>query len=253
MVVATEKVRPKRRIDTVEDLYGGGESGNLLHARHNGDPKVYAWLENRHSKGCGIIQSRIGADGVYRNEDHEWKVPYGVLHVMRKRLIYGQVVNRYPWYVTWKSPKTGKRLKKYFNTLHQAILFVAERAQYVDKHSTIVSRSVGIEIPHNLVGKLPKPWKWCPYCMKPRKFYRVYPASSFGLLMRHPETWQEVIREIPVLRCKVCGITNRDVHYQRSNFWLVLRKIKPGVRRVKPLSEIQRQKKQDRSKRRRRV
>lgn len=232
-----KKVRPTRRLANVEDLYGGGEKGNLLGGLYNGDPRVYAWLQNRHSKGSGIIDSRIGRDGVYRNGEHEWKVPYGVRYVLRRRLIHAQLVNKYPWYVTWKSPKTGKRLKKYFNALHAAVLFTAERAQYVDPSATVVCR-IGIDIPYALVGKLPRPWKWCPCCMKARKFYRVYPPQSFHRMIRDPITWKESIREIPLLHCRVCGLTNRDHHYLKSNFWLVQRRIKPGVRRVKPMSKV---------------
>jgi hypothetical protein len=208
-------------------------------------------LQNRHSKGAGIILSRIGPDKVYRNGEHEWKIPFGVVHALKKPLVHSQLANKYPWYVTWRSPKTGKRLKKYFNTLYQAIVFTAEQAQYVDKQATIVCR-IGIEIPHALVGKLPRPWKWCPCCMKARKYKRVYPPETFSKIIRHPETWEEKLVEVPLFRCTVCGLTNRDFKYLRSNYWLVSRKIKKGVRKVKPLSEIQRQKKRERAARRRR-
>jgi hypothetical protein len=240
--------RPKPK--TIDDLYGGGDGGNLLGSYHANDPRVYQWLSNRHSKGSGIIVSRIRG-GVYTTDDHEWKVPMGVKHALNLPLTHAQIVNRYPWYVTWRSPTTGKRLKKYFNTLYEAIQFVAERTQYVDKGSTIVNRH-GMEIPHSLVGKLPRPWKWCPCCMKARKFYRVRPESSFEFMMRDPDTWEEKIRTVPLLRCKVCGLTNRNHQYQRSNFWLVQRKVKPGVRRIKSLSEVQREKKRSRARRRRR-
>ena len=244
----TSEKRPRPR--TIDDLYGGGEGGNLLQGYHATDPRVYSWLQNRHSKGSGIIASRIRG-GVYRYEEHEWKVPFGVKQALLLPLTHVQIANRYPWYVTWKSPTTGKRLKKYFGTLHEAIQFIAERAQYVDRGSTIVNRH-GMEIPHSLVGKLPKPWKWCPCCMKARKFYRVRPENSFEFMIRDPDTWEEKIRQVPLLRCKVCGITNRNHHYQRSNFWLVARRIKPGTRRVKSLTEVQREKKRERARRRRR-
>jgi len=233
----------------LEDLYGGGEKGNLLKGYHASDPRVYSWLQNRHSKGSGIIVSRIRG-GVYRSGDHEWKVPLGVRYALKTPLNHSQIVSRYPWYVTWRSPTTNRRLKKYFNTLYEAIQFTAERAQYVDKGATIVCR-IGMEIPTSLVGKLPKPWKWCPCCMKARKFYRSYPEQTFGFLMRDPETWEEKERTVPLLHCRVCGLTNRDSKYQRSNFWLVSRPIKRGVRRVKPLTEVQREKKRARARRRR--
>ncbi len=240
----------KKRPRTIEDLYGGGEGGNLLRGYHATDPRVYQWLMNRHSKGSQIIISRIRG-GVYQTDDHEWKVPLGVKVALRTPLTHPQIVNRYPWYVTWKSPKTGRRLRKYMATLYEAIQFTAERAQYVDRQATIVSRH-GMVIPTALVGKLPKPWKWCPCCMKARKFYRVYPEQSFETRLRDPDTWEEKIRPLPVLRCRICGITNRNDKYLRSNFWLVQRRIKPGARSVKPMSEVQREKKRERARRRRR-
>jgi hypothetical protein len=237
--------KPRR----VDDLYGGGIKGNLLQSYHASDPRVYQWLQNRHSKGAGIIISRIHG-GVYSTQEHEWKVPLGVRQALKTPLSNSQLTNKYPWYVTWRSPRTGKRLKKYFNTLYEAIQFTAERAQYVDRQATIVNRQ-GMEIPYTLVGKLPKPWKWCPCCMKARKFYRSYPESAVEFLMRDPDTWEEKYRMVPLLHCKVCGLTNRNHQYQRSNYWLVARRVKRGVRRVKSLSDVQREKK--RARRRRRV
>lgn len=240
----TSKKRPR----TVDDLYGGGHGGNMLQSFHASDPRVYQWLQNRHSKGSGIITSRIRG-GVYRNEEHEWKVPLGVRRALVTPLTNSQLVSKYPWYVTWRSPKTRKRLKKYFNTLYEAIQFTAERAQYVDRQATIVSRH-GMEIPYTLVGKLPKPWKWCPCCMKARKFYRVYPEQTVEFFMRNPDTWEEKYRIVPVLHCRICGLTNRNHQYQRSNYWLVARHVKRGVRRVKSLEAV---KKDKRRARRRRV
>jgi hypothetical protein len=64
--------------------------------------------------------------------------------------------------------------------------------------------------------------------------------------MRDPDTWEEKIRQVPLLKCKVCGVTNRNHHYQRSNFWLVQRRVKPGVRRVKSMSAVRREKRKRR-------
>jgi hypothetical protein len=217
----------------VDDLYGGGVTGNLLRSYANGDPRVYAWLQNRHSRGCGIIRSRIKG-GVYTNEEHVWKVPLGVRQALTQPLGHSQIVNRYPWYVTWRSPRTGKRHKKFFNTLYQAIAFTAEKAQYVDPHSTIVCRH-GMLIPYSLVGRLPRPWRWCPCCMKPRKFYRVRPEQTFSAIVRTPDDWREGERTLVVIHCRVCGITNRDHLYLKSNLWLVRRRVKKGVRRVKSM------------------
>lgn len=193
-------------------------------------PDVYAWLQKKHVKGGWVVVDR---EGYYRRNGHEWKVPYGVRVALKTPLYHAQLVNKYPFYVTWISPKSGKRMKKYFMSLPRAVEFVAEKAQYVDPKASIVSRH-GYMIPPKLRNKLPRPFKWCPGCMTARKFYRVYPEQTFYAMVRDPVEHKMKERKLPVLACKVCGTTNRDDKYRRSNQIWVLTKIKRGVRRVKP-------------------
>jgi hypothetical protein len=229
---------------SLEDLFGGGDSGDLLQGRYHTD-KVYAWFQRRHAKGLRLLDP----DGYYRRDEHEWKVPYGVRYALTQRLLPTQISNKYPWMVTWRSPRTGKRLYKKFTSLPHAIVFVAERAQYVDARATILCRH-HMDIPPGLRNKIPKPWKWCPRCMKPRKYKRVYkstgdPETFYGTV----KTWVTTKydkkskkyqgyytypeRKLALTRCNVCGCTNRDQKFRRSNQPFHKTTIKKGKTRVK--------------------
>jgi hypothetical protein len=217
---------------TLDKLYGGGVSGNLLNGYYNNDPRVYQWFQNRHKKHNDMIDEA----GIYHYGDHEWKVPYGVRVALHTPLIFSQLVHRYPWYVTWRSPKTGKRLKKFFPTLFHAIHFVATKAQYVDPQACVVSRH-GYRIPTKLAGKIPTPWKWCPCCMTARKFYRTIPERSFYATRKE---WSDLAqryvrkeRKVWELHCRICGITNRNDKYRHSNQPWERTRLRTLKRRVK--------------------
>lgn len=223
-----EKRQPRRRPETVEDLY----EDEQLHRDFVTDKSVYAWLQKRHTK----VQPFIDAEGYYRRHGHEWKVPYGVRIALKTQLSWNQLANQYPFYVTWVSPKTGKRLKKYFMSLPSAIIFTAEKAQYVDPKSTIVSRH-GYYVPPKLRGKIPVPYKWCPCCMKAVRFRRVTPQVEFFAMRKEwnneKNRYEYMDRRVALLICTTCGITNRDQKYRRSNQPWEVRKFKKGVRRAK--------------------
>jgi hypothetical protein len=51
-------------------------------------------------------------------------------------------------------PKTGKRLKKFFGSMPNAVHFIATKAQYVDEDAAVVVRN-GFDIPVKLRGKVP--------------------------------------------------------------------------------------------------
>jgi hypothetical protein len=215
-----------KRIRSVHDLYGGGDTGNLLQGRYHTEA-IYAWFQNRHKKAAPFIE-----DGVYRRDDHEWAVPYGVRYALSLHLTHAQIAVKFPWYVTWRSRKDRtRRLRKYFMSLPAAIDFVATRAQYADPKAAIVCRH-GIDIPEKLRNKLPKPWKWCPRCMTARKYKRVYPEAWFYARIRN-EVDELIERRLPVMYCPVCGGTNRDARFRRSNQRWVVRKFKRGVVRAR--------------------
>jgi hypothetical protein len=219
-------------ISNLDQLYGGGVTGNLLNGFHNGDPRVYQWLQNRHKKHNHLIDE----EGIYHFEEHSWKVPYGVRVALQRPLVSSQLSHRYPWYVTWRSPKTGKRLKKFMPSLPSAIHLIATRVQYVDPQACVVSR-LGYHVPTALAGKIPAPWKWCPCCMTARKFYRTYPEQQF---FADRKEWSEEKqrythkeRRVYELHCKICGITNRNLKFRRSNQPWERRRIRSKVRRVR--------------------
>src|SRR5215471_1160760 len=160
--------RPK----TVGDLYGGGLGGHLLQGEYSEREDVLRLLQRRHRAKAAMVD----ADGYFREGKHEWRVPYGVRVALKTPLSHSQLVNKYPWYVTWVSPTTGRRLKKRFMNLVPAIGFIATRAQYVDPRASIISRHP-YYIPTQLMGKFPrkvagKTYYWCPSCMAPRRFRR---------------------------------------------------------------------------------
>jgi hypothetical protein len=223
------------RPTSVEDLF----TGTRLKAIYMTDD-VYAWFQKRHKK----VRPLIDEAGVFHTRDgeHEWKVPYGLRIAIKEPLKYTQMVNKYPYYVTWVSPKSGKRLLKYFMSIPHAIEFIASKAQYVDEDVCVVSRH-GYYIPRKLMGKFPRkmgPKKlthyWCPRCMQPRRFRRVEGETFYAMKKewsneKSKYVWKD--RELALLRCEVCGITNRDTKFRASNQPLEVRKIKERVRRIK--------------------
>lgn len=220
------------RPSSIEDLFT--EAGKLKAVYERED--VYAWFQRRHAKGTSLIDD----DGYYRRNGHEWKVPYGVRDALKQKLYPMQMVYKYPFFVTWFSPTTGKRLRKNFMSIPHAIAFVTEQAQFVDEEATIVSKH-GIFIPRKLMGKFPrvmadgKNYYWCPRCMQPKRFRRT--GDTFSTLKKEWNTergrydWME--RNLAVLSCIVCGITNRDHKFRVSNQPLEIRRFKKGVRRAK--------------------
>lgn len=226
-----------RRPANVEDLYGGGETGNLIHPDFDRED-VYAWFQRRHAKGLALIDE----DGFYRRDEHEWKVPYGVREALKVRLVYNQMAVKYPFYVTWLSPKTGKRHKKFVGSIAAGIMLIATRIQYVDPEACIVSRTVPYNIPAKLRGKFPRKMGgkhvyWCPACMAPRTFKRVKPLTEF---LASRKVWSDkddryiwVDRKLALLQCTFCGTTNRDTKFRSCNQPYETRHIKPGVRRIK--------------------
>jgi hypothetical protein len=234
----------------VNDLYGGGVEGGLLQGRY-GTPKVYAWFQNRHRRA---FKSSITEDGYYHSDeetqfgnDHTWKVPATVRECLRQNLTYGQVNVREAWYATWASPKTGERRRKKFSSPFQAINFIATKAQYVDPHACVVSRTRAYDIPPRYRGKVPYrkeregkspiTWYWCPLCMQPRRFRAVRPLQDFFAMVK---VWSEdqqrykwADRRLRLLECKYCECTNRNAVFRRSNQPWEVRKFKKGARRAK--------------------
>src|SRR4249919_718427 len=206
----------ERRPSSRSDLYGGGTTGHLLQGRFH-TAKVYGWFQRQHTKGVQLVDD----DGYYRRNDHEWKIPYGLRIALHQPLLPPQYTTQWPFYVLWTSPRTGKKYKKFFGTMPQAIKFVAEKAQYVDPDASVVGRHVR-DIPPKLRGKFPRTMGghnhyWCGYCMAPRRFRRRYPEEKFSALKKFwsEEKGRYVEKEVTlaVIECRVCHGTNRDARF----------------------------------------
>lgn len=222
----------------IADLYGEGVTGHLMRQRYRTlrgrpKPKVAKLLQKRHEP------RGVGPDNVYRTGDHEWHVPIGLVYYWHKPLRQHQMVVHEPWFVTWH--KNGKRYRKQFQSLPQAIHFVATRAQYTDPHASVVAKHPYDIIPA-LRGKLPRKhnggtYYWCPCCVTAREFYPVYPERTFWVLKkRFNETkgrYEWLDRRVRTLRCRVCACTNQNAAFRRSNQPWEKRRFKRGVRRAK--------------------
>jgi hypothetical protein len=220
-----------QKLKSVGDLFEADGSLKAVFDRED----VYAWFQRRHVKGNRLIDE----DGWYRRNGSEWHVPYGVRVALHERLLWTQMVNKYPFFVTWVSPSTGKRLRKNFMSLPSAMVFVAEQAQYVDADAAIVCKN-GFNIPRKLMGKFPrrmgkaqKLHYWCPRCMQPRRFRRT--GEETHAMKKFPGSygyeWKLV--KLAVVECVVCSITNRDAKFRRSNQPVELRRFKKGVTRAR--------------------
>jgi hypothetical protein len=225
------------RPTTIADFYGGGELGNLLKPQYQTDA-VYRWFQKRHEKHVGVV---IGEDGWYRRNGHEWKIPYGVRIAAQQPLIFSQITFQHPFYVTWISPKTGKRVKRFMQSLSSSIVFIAEKVQYVDENAAIISRH-GYHMPPKLRGKFPRKMGgrlhyWCPRCMAPRVFKL---APYRGTFYAQKKVWNDekgkyvfTDRKLAVIECSFCGVSNRDHKFRAANQPWEVRKFKQGVRKAR--------------------
>jgi len=232
----------KQRAEPLARLYGQGVTGRLMNPRFTDDkghpkPKVEKLLQRLHKPNGSVNEDRVYSQSV-NGRVHSWKVPYGLLYYWRKPLRRHQMVIYHPWYVTWVSPKTGKRLRKMFQNLPTAIHFVATRAQYVDKSAAVVSKQ-NYDVPPALRGKFPHRdsrgvWYWCPLCVTPRRFHRTDQTTTVMKKIRRDDgTFKWTARTVAVIQCRVCGCTNRNSAFRRSNQPWEKRKFKRGVRRAK--------------------
>jgi hypothetical protein len=237
----SRKLRRQAKKIRVIDLYGEGVSGNLLQGRF-GTPKIYAWFQNRHRRGI----KQLEPGGVYRSGRHAWRIPPTVLLCIREPLSNSQMNNRLAWYVTWVSPRTGQRLRKYFMSPWVAMEFMATKAARVDPHAALVSRTRPYHIPAKFRGKMPykqehngkmRTWYWCPLCMQPRRFHASRPEQFFYATVKvWSEEKQRFIpkeRKLRLLECSYCECTNRETVFRSSNQPWEVRKFKRGARRAR--------------------
>lgn len=222
----------------VSKLFGAGVTGRLMLPEFSERDPIHAWFQNRHAQHA---RNLLDNDHVYHSGPHSWKVPYGIRYALSQPLIHVQIINQYPWGVTWRSPKSGKRLRKGFSSLVAAIDFITTKAQYVDKKASIYSRQRHYDIPSALRGKIPLPFKWCPRCLTARRFVRILsdrgdPETFVTLRKEWSDTrgryeWME--RKLALTKCRCCGTTNRNSVMRRSNQPWEKRLIKQGATRIR--------------------
>lgn len=183
-------------------------------------------------------QERMARQAVSATNLREgYKVPSNVSHFIAAGITWNQIVHQKPWavYVLIK----GKRKRKRFNNLWEAVEYHSKITLRYPS-AGIVSLCRAYELPREWrlkKAKLPRRFKWCPHCATFRVFRRVEPtARFFAEIKRWNETKQKyewTSRLIWVTECQLCGNTNRSDVFRRANQPFELRKIKPGVSRVK--------------------
>jgi hypothetical protein len=227
--VGVSDVRKAARRLSRDDLYHP-ETG-YLRPEYDTD-RVYAWFQRQHKASY----RHIDENGVYTSTDteHTWRVPLGVRLCIKRPLLWTHMVKRHSWFVTWRSG--GKRYRKYFSSPYAGIEFICAKAQYVDPRAALVNRN-GFDIPSPLRGRIPAPWKWCPRCMNARRFRVMYPEEHFYALRKE---WSETKgryeyrdRKLRLMECRICGCTNRNSTWRRSNQPWTVRRFRRGVRRAK--------------------
>lgn len=193
---------------------------------------------NAHRPAARVLEryQRRSAERALAMSNGEYKIPLGVRVALRSEFFPVQIVHRYPWAVVWFAD--GKRYRKLQTTLASAV--VLHKQLVMDcgvKNATIISRSRGYDIPRELRGRLPSPWKWCPRCMKPKKYQRDPEGATTHVRRKEwnseKKRYEFRERKVWLIRCPTCGCTNRDSVFRRSNQPWELRRFKQGVTRAK--------------------
>lgn len=159
---------------------------------------------------------------------------YGIRQAARNPLVGNQLAHRTPWAVMWM--KDGKKYKKKQTNLHEAVHLRNRLHKHGIANATVVSLCRCYYIPVELIGKLPRPWVWCPMCMKPRKYRRVGTETIHAMKKQWNEKkgrYEEKERLVALLRCPMCGLTNRNTIFRKSNQPFELRRFKRGVTRAR--------------------
>lgn len=152
-------------------------------------------------------------------DDDNYKAPAIVRIAYRAGdFILCQYANRYPWLVI--VVVNGRKKAKKCSTMYEAAKL---HKKYKTKGYTcfIVSRVRGYDMPPSMRRKLPPGKKWCPRCAAPRPFKPVQPQETFYGMRK---TWDSSLgryawteRRLRLLKCIVCGCTNRDAIFVRNN------------------------------------
>jgi hypothetical protein len=183
-------------------------------------------------------QRRLTTDALLQLESKKYKVPRNVQVFLKQGFVWNQIAVEKPWAVYVLIG--GRRKRKRFNNLREAILF---HKKICKEHpsSGIVSLCHSYELPRAYLvkkDKLPRKFKWCPQCAAFRVF-RIHPSGEkiYAMVKVWNDTRQRyeyTDRQVWLTECQLCGGTNRNTTYRRANQPYEVRRIKKGVRRVKP-------------------
>lgn len=142
---------------------------------------------------------------------------------LKEPYIHAQIAHKFPWAVILIDKK-GHRRRKKFCFLASAILY---HAQIVKKYptATVVSMCRGYNVTAQYRGRMPKPWKWCPFCMKPRKYKAALdPQGNRQTFQAQVKTWNETKqhyewpeRTLLLMECPICGQRNNHHMFRRAN------------------------------------
>lgn len=182
-------------------------------------------------------QQEIALDSLLQLGDNGYKVPKNVSTFAAQGFVWNQIAVEKPWAVYVLT--NGRRKRKRFNNLREAILF---HKKIHEKYpaSGIVSLCKGYELPQAWLtkkDKLPKKFKWCPHCAAFRVFKRVEPPEKIFAMVKvwsnEKNRYEYADRELWLTECQLCGHNSRSHVFRRANQPYEVRKVKPGVRRIK--------------------
>lgn len=192
-------------------------------------------------------QRRLAIDAALFSDNH-YTAPRNVGYMSQQGFVVVQVTREQPFGVVVLGPErpdgTRKRMIVRRNNLWDAIRAHRQLSKKY-RRVYIVSLVRAYDIPGEWRFKkdrLPKKFKWCPYCADFRIYHRVSPPGRFFALKKvevyndkkreYEFQWKE--RKIWLTSCTVCGNTNRNQIYRRSNQPWELRQLNRTRRRVKP-------------------
>ena len=158
-----------------------------------------------------------------------YKLTPGLRQAMHLPMEHQQAAHKFPWAIIVPFGG-GKRKQLRFSFLSEAI---HAHSDLIEKYpaATIVSRNRGYDIPTHYRGRLPRPWKWCPWCMKPRKYKPLLTPTGERQTFYHIVGGGE--RHLLLMASPVCGQNNRHYMFRRSNQPWRLTKVPKGRKRLK--------------------
>jgi hypothetical protein len=197
------------------DLY----QGNLVKAEYaSAVDRIAAGVHRR-------AQAKLSAK-VKEMSENGYELTPGLKQAMRMPLIHSQLSHRFPWGIIFID-ENGRRKRLRYQFLSQAILFHSRfHLAFPEAHdATVVSLIRGYNVPAKYRGRLPKPWKWCPYCMKPRKYKPALDRDgNKQVFFANVKTWNNTKkiyeyrdRKLLLMECPLCRHTNRDHVFRRAN------------------------------------